>query len=83
MPALSASIVLTGALRGAGDVTIPFLYNSVGMLLFRVPLAYALTGGIWSLGLLGAWIAMVADLYARGFFSLARFLANGWLERKV
>jgi putative MATE family efflux protein len=83
MPALSASIVLTGALRGAGDVTIPFLYNSAGMLLFRIPLAYALTGGIWSFGLWGAWIAMVADLYARGLLSLARFLADGWLRRDV
>ncbi|MBY0586458.1 MATE family efflux transporter [bacterium] len=83
MPALSASIVLTGALRGAGDVTVPFLYNSVGMLAFRIPLAYALTGGIWSLGLWGAWLAMVADLYARGLFSLARFLADGWLKRRV
>jgi Na+-driven multidrug efflux pump len=83
MPALSASIVLTGALRGAGDVTIPFIYNSVGMLLFRIPLAYALTGGIWSLGLWGAWIGMVADLYARGFFSLARFLADGWTKRDL
>jgi putative MATE family efflux protein len=83
MPALSASIVLTGALRGAGDVTIPFIYNSVGMLVFRIPLAYALTGGIWSLGLWGAWVGMVSDLYARGLFSLARFLADGWTRRDI
>lgn len=78
MPALSASMVLTGALRGAGDTRGPFLYNAVGMLLFRIPLAYALTDGIVSWGLFGAWSAMLVDLYVRGFLSWVRYRADLW-----
>jgi putative MATE family efflux protein len=83
MPALSASIVLTGALRGAGDTRYPFLYNAVGMLLFRIPLAYALTDGVVAWGLWGAWIAMVVDLYVRGLFSIARYVAGSWTRQIV
>lgn len=83
MPALSASIVLTGALRGAGDTRGPLIYNTIGMLAFRVPLAYALTGGVVSLGLMGAWIAMVVDLYVRGILSLLRFRAGAWTRLDV
>lgn len=83
MPALAASIVITGSLQGAGDTRGPFLYNTIGMLLFRIPLAYALTEWFFGLGLLGAWIAMVLDLYVRGLLSLARFLAGRWMKVEV
>ena len=83
MPALAASIILTGAVRGAGDTRWPFVYNTLGFLCVRIPLAYALTDGWLSLGLYGAWIAMVIDLYARGSAALARFLSTGWTNTRV
>lgn len=83
MPALAASIVITGSLQGAGDTRGPFLYNTIGMLLFRIPLAYALTEWLFDLGLLGAWIAMITDLYVRGLLSLTRFLAGRWMKTEV
>lgn len=82
MPAQAASIILTGAMRGAGDTRWPLLYNTVGLLMVRIPLAYALTGWLpW--GLFGAWIAMFVDLYARGFAAAARYLAAGWTRIEV
>ena len=83
MPALAASIILTNALRGAGDTRWPLLYNSVGLLLVRIPLAYALTDGWVTLGLYGAWIAMLVDLYVRGAAALLRFLADGWTRIRI
>lgn len=82
MPALSASIVLTGALQGAGDTRGPLIYNTVGMLLFRIPLAYLLTQW-FAFGLAGAWAAMVADLYVRGGLSVGRFLSGRWIRMNV
>lgn len=83
MPSLAAAIVLSGALRGAGDTRGPLVYNTAGLLFVRIPLAYALTGLVVSLGLYGAWIAMLADLYARGLLAVLRFLAAGWTKIRV
>lgn len=94
MPALSAIIVLTGALRGAGDTRYPILLTWIGFLVIRIPLAYLLTRSVvelgplgsvggWDLGLVGAWIAMFADLLARGVLFFARFLGGRWKTVRV
>jgi putative MATE family efflux protein len=85
MPALAASIVLTQALRGAGDTRVPVLYTWAGFVGVRLPLAYLLTRPEYGigLGLLGAWLAMVADIYVRGFLILARFASGRWKRVKV
>jgi putative MATE family efflux protein len=94
MPALSAIIVLTGALRGAGDTRYPILLTWIGFLVIRLPLAYLLTrsevrlGSLgtvpgWDLGLIGAWLAMFADLLVRGVLFLARFLSGRWKTIRV
>jgi putative MATE family efflux protein len=77
MPALASTMVFTAALRGAGDTRVPVLFTWVGFLAFRIPLAYLLTGPA-KLGLLGAWLAMTADLYVRGAFFLWRFAGGRW-----
>ncbi|MGL6097001.1 MAG: MATE family efflux transporter, partial [Fimbriiglobus sp.] len=85
MPGLAASIVLTQALRGAGDTRVPVAITWAGFLGVRLPLAYLLTAphfGI-ELGLLGAWTAMFVDIYVRGAFFLARFAGGKWKTAKV
>ena len=72
MPALASTMIFTAALRGAGDTRVPVVFTWVGFLAVRIPLAYLLTGPA-DLGLLGAWLAMTADLYVRGAFFLWRF----------
>jgi Na+-driven multidrug efflux pump len=76
-------MVFTSALRGAGDTRVPVLFTWVGFLAFRIPLAYLLTGPMFHLGLLGAWIAMTADLYVRGAFFLWRFAGGRWKLARV
>jgi Na+-driven multidrug efflux pump len=83
MPALASSIIFTQALRGAGDTRMPLLFTWIGFLLVRIPLAYLLTSDLVGLGLLGAWLAMFADLLVRGGFFMARFAGGRWQRIKV
>jgi putative MATE family efflux protein len=94
MPALASCIIFTSALRGAGDTRVPMLFTWFGFFALRIPLAYFLTQehvnlgplGTWPgypLGLLGAWLAMFADLYARGLFFLLRFVGGRWQRMRI
>jgi putative MATE family efflux protein len=82
MPFLASCIVFTAALRGAGDTRVPVLFTWLGFFAVRIPLAYFLTGPA-GLGLLGAWLAMCADIVVRGVFFLARFATGRWQHLKV
>jgi Na+-driven multidrug efflux pump len=94
MPALACCIIFTYALRGAGDTRVPVLFTWFGFLGVRIPLAYLLTtlvlpfdfagiGAGQRLGLLGAWMAMFADLLVRGAFFLSRFASGRWKAIEV
>jgi Na+-driven multidrug efflux pump len=83
MPALASCMIFTAALRGAGDTRVPVLFTWLGFFLVRLPLAVLLTGPALGLGLLGAWLAMVADLLVRGAFFLARFAGGRWRAARV
>jgi Na+-driven multidrug efflux pump len=94
MPALACAIVLTSALRGAGDTRVPVLFTWIGLLGVRIPLAYILTAsqldlgplGVWpggELELYGAWLAMLADLLVRGTFFFFRFAGGAWQRARV
>ena len=62
-PMYAASIVATGAFRGAGDTVVPSVLNFVSMWIVRIPLACALS---LSFGLSGVWTAMCIELCVRG-----------------
>lgn len=83
MPPLAATVVFTMALRGAGDVRVPVLFTLVGFFAIRLPLAYWLTTPEFGLGLMGAWIAMTVDVFARGGFVLLRFAGGRWRDMAV
>lgn len=82
MPALASAIVFTSALRGAGDTRVPVLFTWIGFLVVRIPLAYLLTGPM-ELGLFGAWLAMLADIWLRGLLFLWRFAGGKWQSIRV
>jgi Na+-driven multidrug efflux pump len=82
MPFLAGTMILTPALRGAGDTRVPLLITWTGFLLVRIPLAYLLTGQA-GLGLFGAWLAMFADLFVRGGFIAYRFASGRWKRMQV
>lgn len=88
-PPLAMLMVFSGGLRGAGITRPPFLVNSLGLALVRLPLAMvlawpevALPGGHvvrgLDLGATGAWYAMTADLAIRGAAMAAIFSGARW-----
>lgn len=95
MPALALTMILAGALRGAGDTRWPLAFTMIGFLGVRIPAAYWLafpsvaipgTGLVlagWSLGVLGAWYAMITDLSVRATLVLYRFWHGGWKQVEV
>ena len=76
-PLFGASIVASGALRGAGDSKGPFLINLATMWVVRITLSLVLVG---SLGLIGVWLAMAAELCARGLIFMIRLYRGKWLH---
>jgi putative MATE family efflux protein len=94
MPSLASAIIFTSALRGAGDTVVPVIFSWIGFLGVRIPLAYLLAldsidlGPLGELhcagrGLYGAWLAMCADIFVRGFFFLWRFAGGRWKGMRV
>lgn len=73
-------MVLSGALRGAGDTRWPLAIGMFGMLAIRIPGAYWLTS---FLGVEGAWYAALTDLYVRCLLVVYRFRHGGWKHIKV
>lgn len=77
-PLFAASIVATGALRGAGDTLVPGIINLISMWGIRLTLAWFLAR---TMGLDGVWIAMAIELSCRGIFFLVRLKREKWLEQ--
>ncbi|MGL5355480.1 MAG: MATE family efflux transporter [Cetobacterium sp.] len=76
-PILAVSMVLSGALRGAGDTKSVLWITSLGMFLIRLPLTYLFLY-IFNFGLNGAWIVMIVDLTYRGIACFHRFKQGKW-----
>lgn len=77
-PMYAASIVVSGALRGAGDTMVPSMMNFASIWFVRLPLAVILSK---HMGLPGAWVAMCLELCFRGGIFLIRLYRERWLER--
>jgi putative MATE family efflux protein len=94
-PFLALAMVLSGALRGAGDTRWPLVFTFIGFICVRIPLAYwfawdkiELTGTDiviqgWNLGLQGAWMAAVTDIIIRCGLVSYRFYHGGWKRARV
>ncbi len=79
---LATAMVLTGALRGAGDTVPPLVIALTGMWGVRLTLAWLLVNQL-QLGLAGAWTAMIIDLWVRGTITFLRFRSGKWQTVKV
>lgn len=75
-PLFAASIVATGALRGAGDSKVPFYINLVSMWGVRITASILLAPRV---GLIGVWLAMCAELCVRGIIFLYRLKKGKWM----
>lgn len=72
-PLFAASIVASGALRGAEDTLVPSVLNLASIWGVRIGLSLLLVG---RLGLSGVWIAMAVELCVRGLLMLARLATS-------
>ena len=81
-PFFASAMVLSGALRGAGDTVWPLRIALIGMWAIRLTLAVIF---VWvlGLGLMGAWLAMGADLVIRGTMCYFRFKNGKWKTIKL
>ena len=76
-PLYVGSIIISGALRGAGDTLVPSIMNFVSLWAVRLPLSFLLAARF---GLVGAWIAMSSELIFRGVIFLIRLWREKWLK---
>jgi putative MATE family efflux protein len=82
MVPLATLMVLTGALRGAGDTRWPLVFSVIGFLGVRMPLALLFTQTLgW--GVVGAWYAMAIDLTVRAILVIWRFGHGGWRRTRL
>jgi len=94
-PALAVAMILTGALRGAGDTRWPLVFTLIGFLGVRIPLAYLLAWNVIHLpligvsidgfgrGVVGAWYAMLVEVVLRALMVTYRFWHGGWKRIEV
>lgn len=66
-PGLGLAMTLSGAIRGAGNTVVPMAVNVSLLFTARVLLSHLLvTRSLFNPPVLGAWLAMFIDVYARG-----------------
>jgi Na+-driven multidrug efflux pump len=82
LPALSVSLSLGGALRGAGDTRAVLAVMTVGVWGVRLVPAYLLAIVV-GLGVPGAWLAAVMDINTRALLMFLRFRQGNWKRMKV
>lgn len=76
----ATNLVLTNALKAAGDINYPFILGIIGMWVICIPIAY-LFGIHLEFGLVGVWIAYAVDECFRGFIFTLRWKSKKWLNK--
>ncbi len=74
---LALSIVMRGALDGAGDTRPPLYYTILAQWVIRLPLSYVLVM-MTGVGISGAWYAMAFSTIVQGVLTANRFRTNEW-----
>ncbi|ESU32603.1 transporter [Bacillus sp. 17376] len=79
-PGRSFNLVLISSLRAAGDVKFPVYMGILSMWGVSVTLSYFL-GIYFGMGLVGIWIAFIADEWLRGLLMLWRWRSRVWVKK--
>lgn len=77
-PLFAISIVVMGALRGAGDSKRPFVLNALSMWGMRVLPIIIFTKRY---GVIGVWVTMTFELVFRGILFFIRMVRGKWLNQ--
>jgi putative MATE family efflux protein len=80
-PGRAFNMVLIGSLRAAGDIRFPTYMGILSQWGVSVPIAYIL-GIHFNLGLVGVWIAFIADEWIRGIIMLYRWKSRTWMTKR-
>jgi Na+-driven multidrug efflux pump len=81
-PAMAASFVFSGSLRGAGDTRTTMLITAGSIWTVRLGVSY-LGARVLGWGLAGAWLGILADFVVRALFFWLRFRSGKWQTIKV
>lgn len=76
-PAISAALVFTQALYGAGNTVFVMVVEGILHIICLVPLSY-LAGITFGLGLLGVWSAMIFYIAALALIMFLKFRTGSW-----
>lgn len=81
-PFQASAFAISGGLRGAGDTVSTLIVTMIGVIVIRLSIAYILIN-IVGLGLIGAWIAMLADQIIRWIGITIRYRTGKWKHIKL
>ena len=81
-PFMALSVILGGALQGAGDTKGAMWVIITAMWFIRLPLAYFLAI-IMNYGALGVWVAMITSMTVQGMLMTWRFHNGKWKSLKI
>ncbi|QKS71799.1 MATE family efflux transporter [Paenalkalicoccus suaedae] len=78
-PGRAFNLIVINSLRAAGDVRYPVYIGILSMWGVAVTLSYT-AGIVFGLGLIGVWIAQIADEWLRGLLMLRRWRSKKWVN---
>jgi Na+-driven multidrug efflux pump len=79
---IAVQMVISGGLRGAGDMRTPMYATLLGTLFFRVPIVY-LFAVVWGWGLDGVWLGTALDWTARAAPLYFLFRRGAWKKIRL
>jgi putative MATE family efflux protein len=79
VPAQNSQLIISGGLRGAGDITWTLISTLTGVILVRVPLVILFIK-VFHYGIGAAWIAADIDQYIRSTVVYFRFRSGKWKQ---
>jgi Na+-driven multidrug efflux pump len=78
----AASMIFSGALRGAGDTVVVMSINLFSTLVLRLAGAMIVVF-YFKLGLAAVWVVLAGELFLRGVMAWIRFEQGGWKHLEV
>jgi MATE family, multidrug efflux pump len=79
---MATYLVLSAAMRGAGDTRTPMYLSYFSIFCVRLPAVYFF-GVVLGYNLIGIWFALCGEVAFRGVIFALRFWQGGWLKAKV
>ena len=77
-----AAVIYMGCLRGAGDVMFTTIASTLSITIIRPICSYTLCY-VMNLGLVGIWLGIVWDMFARFMMTNWRFKSGKWMKIKI